>query len=218
MPLAVLSFRKTKYFYKGKLDWDERSSAGRYVRENCKALRVQLASLLVFLLTCYLCHNSFPYSYFFEFVVIGLRSGCLHSAVHRSISRVFASFYKQNQGKKGTRFWILEYSHGIFAFWFVRSFVLFRFKKSIARNHRTFDFNLVPKILSYPSPTEREGKTEGLGDRTWERGWFDFSSHLPYLFEYAPNLELAPTSSKRPSKRQKKVYLPLKKTLNTYFK
>lgn len=51
MPLAVLSFRKTKYFYKGKLDWDERSSAGRYVRENCKALRVQLASLLVFLVT-----------------------------------------------------------------------------------------------------------------------------------------------------------------------
>ena len=117
----------------------------------------------------------------------------------------------------------------VFGFWnihvassrfgsFVRSFVLFRFKKSIARNHRTFDFNLVPKILSYPSPTEREGKTEGLGDRTWERGWFDFSSHLPYLFEYASNLELAPTSSKRPSKRQKKVYLPLKKTLNTYFK
>lgn len=31
--------RKTKYFYKGKLDWDERSSAGRYVRENCKALK-----------------------------------------------------------------------------------------------------------------------------------------------------------------------------------
>ena len=122
MPLAVLSFRKTKYFYKGKLDWDERSSAGRYVRENCKALRVKLASLLVFLLTCYLCRNSFPYSYFFEFVVIGLRSGCLHSAVHRSISRVFASFYKQNKGKKGTRFWILEYSRGIFAFWFVRSF------------------------------------------------------------------------------------------------
>jgi len=31
--------RKTKYFYKGKLDWDERSSAGRYVRDNCKALK-----------------------------------------------------------------------------------------------------------------------------------------------------------------------------------
>ncbi len=32
--------RKTKYFYRGRLDWDERSSAGRYVRENCKPLRV----------------------------------------------------------------------------------------------------------------------------------------------------------------------------------
>jgi len=31
--------RKTKYFYRGRLDWDERSSAGRYVRENCKPLR-----------------------------------------------------------------------------------------------------------------------------------------------------------------------------------
>jgi len=30
--------RKTKYFYRGRLDWDERSSAGRYVRENCKPL------------------------------------------------------------------------------------------------------------------------------------------------------------------------------------
>lgn len=31
--------RKTKYFYRGRLDWDDRSSAGRYVRENCKPLR-----------------------------------------------------------------------------------------------------------------------------------------------------------------------------------
>jgi CDC-like kinase len=31
--------RKTKYFYRGRLDWDERSSAGRYVRDNCKPLR-----------------------------------------------------------------------------------------------------------------------------------------------------------------------------------
>jgi len=37
--------RKTKYFYRGRLDWDERSSAGRYVRENCKPLRV----ILIFL-------------------------------------------------------------------------------------------------------------------------------------------------------------------------
>ena len=33
-------FRKTKYFYKGRLDWDDRSSAGRYVRDNCKPLTV----------------------------------------------------------------------------------------------------------------------------------------------------------------------------------
>ncbi|XP_066974106.1 probable serine/threonine-protein kinase dyrk2 isoform X3 [Macrobrachium rosenbergii] len=30
---------RTKYFYHGKLDWDEKSSDGRYVRENCKPLR-----------------------------------------------------------------------------------------------------------------------------------------------------------------------------------
>lgn len=29
---------RTKYFHHGKLDWDERSSAGRYVRDNCKPL------------------------------------------------------------------------------------------------------------------------------------------------------------------------------------
>ncbi len=34
--------RKTKYFYHGRLDWDERSTAGRYVRENCKPLKVNL--------------------------------------------------------------------------------------------------------------------------------------------------------------------------------
>ena len=44
--LFVFSFRKTKYFYKGKLDWDERCSAGRYVKENCKALKVMAAILL----------------------------------------------------------------------------------------------------------------------------------------------------------------------------
>jgi len=30
--------RKQKYFYRNRLDWDEHSSAGRYVRENCKPL------------------------------------------------------------------------------------------------------------------------------------------------------------------------------------
>ncbi|XP_032871812.1 dual specificity protein kinase CLK2 isoform X1 [Amblyraja radiata] len=31
--------RKQKYFYHGRLDWDDNSSAGRYVRENCKPLK-----------------------------------------------------------------------------------------------------------------------------------------------------------------------------------
>ncbi|XP_068120855.1 dual specificity protein kinase CLK2-like isoform X2 [Hyperolius riggenbachi] len=31
--------RKQKYFYHGRLDWEDASSAGRYVRENCKSLR-----------------------------------------------------------------------------------------------------------------------------------------------------------------------------------
>ena len=49
---------KTKYFYHGKLDWDEKSSAGRYVRENCKPLHVSslntriLASGVFFLIFC----------------------------------------------------------------------------------------------------------------------------------------------------------------------
>lgn len=30
--------RKQKYFYRNELDWDPRSSAGKYVRENCKPL------------------------------------------------------------------------------------------------------------------------------------------------------------------------------------
>ncbi|CAK8677320.1 unnamed protein product [Clavelina lepadiformis] len=30
--------RKQKYFYHGRLDWDEQSSAGKYVRDNCKPL------------------------------------------------------------------------------------------------------------------------------------------------------------------------------------
>jgi hypothetical protein len=32
---------KTKYFNNGKLIWEENTSAGKYVRENCKALKVR---------------------------------------------------------------------------------------------------------------------------------------------------------------------------------
>lgn len=47
--LGPLSYRmcrktRTKYFYHGRLDWDEKSSNGRYVRENCKPLRRSMLS------------------------------------------------------------------------------------------------------------------------------------------------------------------------------
>nr|XP_014287022.1 serine/threonine-protein kinase Doa isoform X6 [Halyomorpha halys] len=38
IPYRMARRTKTKYFYHGKLDWDEKSSAGRYVRDNCKPL------------------------------------------------------------------------------------------------------------------------------------------------------------------------------------
>ncbi|XP_050304693.1 serine/threonine-protein kinase Doa isoform X2 [Anthonomus grandis grandis] len=38
IPQRMARKTKTKYFYKGRLDWDEKSSAGRYVRDNCKPL------------------------------------------------------------------------------------------------------------------------------------------------------------------------------------
>ncbi|KAK9688043.1 Protein kinase domain [Popillia japonica] len=38
IPLRMAKKTKTKYFYRGKLEWDEKSSAGRYVKDNCKPL------------------------------------------------------------------------------------------------------------------------------------------------------------------------------------
>lgn len=35
------SCRKRKYFHHNQLDWDEHSSAGRYVRRRCKPLKVK---------------------------------------------------------------------------------------------------------------------------------------------------------------------------------
>lgn len=35
---TIYSKSKTKYFYHGKLSWEEKSSAGRYVRDHCKPL------------------------------------------------------------------------------------------------------------------------------------------------------------------------------------
>lgn len=44
---------RTKYFYHGKLNWDEKSSAGRYVRENCKPLLVSYNNNTSITLECY---------------------------------------------------------------------------------------------------------------------------------------------------------------------
>ncbi|CAK9796313.1 Serine/threonine-protein kinase Doa [Anthophora plagiata] len=38
IPHRMARKTKTKYFYHGKLDWNEKSSAGKYVRDNCKPL------------------------------------------------------------------------------------------------------------------------------------------------------------------------------------
>ncbi|CAH1183439.1 unnamed protein product [Phaedon cochleariae] len=38
IPVRMARKTKTKYFYRGKLEWDEKSAAGRYVRDNCKPL------------------------------------------------------------------------------------------------------------------------------------------------------------------------------------
>ncbi|XP_003745131.2 dual specificity protein kinase CLK2 [Galendromus occidentalis] len=38
IPPKMSKRTKTRYFYNGRLDWDERSSAGRYVRDHCKPL------------------------------------------------------------------------------------------------------------------------------------------------------------------------------------
>ena len=40
IPSSMARKTKTKYFYRFKLDWNEKSSAGKYVRENCKPLMV----------------------------------------------------------------------------------------------------------------------------------------------------------------------------------
>ena len=79
----------------------------------------------------------------------------MHSAVHRSIARVFASFTNKNREKMVLVFGLRNIHVASSRF---GSFVRFvSVKKSIARNHRTVDFNLVPKFLSYPSlRSERE--------------------------------------------------------------
>lgn len=44
LPYRMCRKSKTKYFYHGRLDWDDKSSAARYVKENCKPLRRYMMS------------------------------------------------------------------------------------------------------------------------------------------------------------------------------
>jgi CDC-like kinase len=44
IPYRMCRKTKTKYFNHGRLDWDEKSSAGRYVRENCKPIHRYMQS------------------------------------------------------------------------------------------------------------------------------------------------------------------------------
>ncbi|XP_057332227.1 dual specificity protein kinase CLK2 isoform X4 [Microplitis mediator] len=44
IPHRMARKTKTKYFYHGKLEWDDKSSAGRYVRDNCKPLHRYMLS------------------------------------------------------------------------------------------------------------------------------------------------------------------------------
>ncbi|XP_059611273.1 dual specificity protein kinase CLK4-like isoform X3 [Phlebotomus argentipes] len=44
IPYRMAKKTKTKYFYHGKLNWDEKSSAGRYVRDHCKPLEKYMLS------------------------------------------------------------------------------------------------------------------------------------------------------------------------------
>ena len=42
LPAKMTSKTRVKYFSRGRLEWDEKSSAGRYVRDNCKPLKRNL--------------------------------------------------------------------------------------------------------------------------------------------------------------------------------
>uniref|UniRef100_A0A1B0CGX8 dual-specificity kinase n=1 Tax=Lutzomyia longipalpis TaxID=7200 RepID=A0A1B0CGX8_LUTLO len=44
IPYRMAKKTKTKYFYHGKLNWDDKSSAGRYVRDHCKPLEKYMLS------------------------------------------------------------------------------------------------------------------------------------------------------------------------------
>lgn len=73
---------RTKYFYHSKLDWDEKSSAGRYVRENCKPLLVSAVLLQWFnFITKIKKENISNNLYFNNFSIIIMHSSILSDMV-----------------------------------------------------------------------------------------------------------------------------------------
>ncbi|CAH0552554.1 unnamed protein product [Brassicogethes aeneus] len=60
IPVRMARKTKTKYFYRGKLEWDEKSSAGRYVRDNCKPLMSYLQR--------YKQHDDTEHNYLFDLI------------------------------------------------------------------------------------------------------------------------------------------------------
>lgn len=67
-----LILRKRKYFHHDRLDWDEHSSAGRYVSRRCKPLKVSLGHCLS--------DQNLEFSLFFwwgnKIIISGSRKGC----------------------------------------------------------------------------------------------------------------------------------------------
>jgi len=55
---SLFNFRKSKYFYHGLLKWNEKSTEGRYVLENCKPLKVLLSLRLQWILAFAVHHCS----------------------------------------------------------------------------------------------------------------------------------------------------------------
>uniref|UniRef100_A0A0N5CBI9 Protein kinase domain-containing protein n=1 Tax=Strongyloides papillosus TaxID=174720 RepID=A0A0N5CBI9_STREA len=101
IPLRMAKRTRTKYFYHGKLDWNEKSESGAYVREHCKPLSRYMTSKdeetqelfdLISLMLCYeptqriTLEKALTHSYFSRIPEDKRLSGVDHSATPSSIS------------------------------------------------------------------------------------------------------------------------------------
>uniref|UniRef100_A0A0K0ET46 Protein kinase domain-containing protein n=1 Tax=Strongyloides stercoralis TaxID=6248 RepID=A0A0K0ET46_STRER len=101
IPLRMAKKTRTKYFYHGKLDWNERSEAGAYVKEHCKPLTRYMTSKdeetqelfdLISLMLCYeptqrvTLEKALTHSYFSRIPEDRRLPGVDHSTTPSSIS------------------------------------------------------------------------------------------------------------------------------------